>query len=310
MKKLATLLLIGASFAVSAHSALAADIIEPPVIEAPAPVVVQSVGGWYIRGDIDYGALRTKGIDYDVLTSIKSFDSAKLKGSFSLGGGIGYQFTDHFRADLTLNHHFKAGFRGSTSGACLETADGGVTSTLTGSCVSSDIASVSIYTLLANAYADLGNYNGFTPYVGAGIGGAHVAWSDLTNTATCTPSVAVNQCSDGAGGWGTAGGAVTQTSYTHKGISGMRFAYALHAGFSYDLMANLKLDTGYSWTHINGGDMFRYKGMAPGHIDDTGVMGRDRGIDIHEVRVGLRYQFGGATRSFDSGGYAEPAVYK
>jgi hypothetical protein len=55
MKKLASLLLIGASFALSANSALAADIIEPPmVIEQPEPVVVESSGGWYIRGDVDY----------------------------------------------------------------------------------------------------------------------------------------------------------------------------------------------------------------------------------------------------------------
>ncbi len=34
----------------------AADLVEPPVYEAPPQVVYQdgSYGGWYIRGDIDY----------------------------------------------------------------------------------------------------------------------------------------------------------------------------------------------------------------------------------------------------------------
>lgn len=279
MKQLLSALLIGMSFG---SAATAADLIEPPIIDAPEPMVqVEQAGGWYIRGDVDYGQLNTKGIDYDVLTGSASFDTAKLKGSFSAGAGIGYQINDYFRTDLTFTSHFKSNFTGSTSGFCPETPAGGGAPTFTAACVSSDISSASVYTLMANAYADLGTFSGFTPYVGAGIGGAQVKWGDLTNTATCTP---------------TAGGAVCLPTvpYVHKGISEMRFAYALHAGVSYDLMANLKLDTGYTWTHVNSGEMFRFKGLA-NHIDDTGVMGRDRGINIHEVRVGLRYQFGGAT---------------
>lgn len=288
MKKLLSALVLGISFA---GSAIAADLIEPPVIEAPQPVYeAPQMGGWYIRGDVDYGMLSTKGVDYDVLTGSASFNSAKLKGAFSAGAGIGYQVNDYFRTDLTLNYHFKSAFRGSTSGFCNETPVGGGPATNTAGCVSSDVASASVYTLLANAYADLGHYSGFTPYVGAGIGGAHVSWSDLTNTATCTATTG-NVC-------------VPTVAYTHKGISSMRFAYALHAGASYDISSNLKLDAGYSWTHVNGGDMFRYKGLV-NHVDDTGVMGRDKGINIHEVRVGLRYQFGGS-----SAGCCGGPVYK
>jgi opacity protein-like surface antigen len=279
MKKLLSALVLGISFA---GSAIAADLIEPPVIEAPAPIYdVPQSGGWYIRGDVDYGMLSTKGIDYDTLTGSASFNTAKMKGAFSAGAGIGYQVNDYFRTDLTLNYHFKSGFRGSTSGFCAETPAGGGAATFTAGCVSSDVASASVYTLLASAYADLGHYSGFTPYVGAGIGGARVSWGDLTNTATCTATTG-NVC-------------VPTVAYTHQGISTTRFAYALHAGASYDISSNLKLDAGYSWTHVTGGDMFRFKGLAPGHIDDQGVMGRDKGINIHEVRVGLRYQFGGSS---------------
>ncbi len=289
MKKLLSALVLGISFT---GSAIAADLIEPPVIEAPEQVIpLEQAGGWYIRGDVDYGMLSTKGVDYDVLTGSASFNSAKLKGAFSAGAGIGYQVNDYFRTDLTLNYHFKSAFRGSTSGFCNETPVGGGPATTTAGCVSSDVASASVYTLLANAYADLGHYSGFTPYVGAGIGGAHVSWGDLTNTATCTATTG-NVC-------------VPTVAYTHKGISSMRFAYALHAGASYDISSNLKLDAGYSWTHVNGGDMFRYKGLV-NHVDDTGVMGRDKGINIHEVRVGLRYQFGGSS----GGNCCSGPVYK
>jgi opacity protein-like surface antigen len=315
MKKIASLLLVGAAFASYCAPVLAADLPpeEPPVVIDNPPVVVEAAGGWYIRGDVDYGLMRTKGIDYDVLTSMKTFDNADLKGAFSVGGGIGYQLTDHFRTDFTLDYHLKSNLKGSTSGNCVEwdgvTVDalGNPVATETGSCVSSDNSSVRIITAMANAYVDLGNYHGFTPYVGAGIGGAHVAWDKLTNIATCTPSVATQQCSDGASGWGAAGGTVTQTAYDHQGISGMRFAWALAAGASYDLSSNLKLDAGYRWTHINGGDMFRFKGLT-NHADDIGVMGKDRGINIHEARIGLRYQFGGGMHH--GGGYDSGPVYK
>ena len=58
---------------------------------------------------------------------------------------------------------FDSDFDGSTSGIC-----GGVV------CASTDHSSYSAWLLLANAYADIGTWYGFTPYVGAGIGGAHV----------------------------------------------------------------------------------------------------------------------------------------
>ncbi len=38
------------------------------------------------------------------------------------------------------------------------------------------------YSLLANAYVDLGTYGYITPYVGAGIGGTYVKWDKLRNT--------------------------------------------------------------------------------------------------------------------------------
>ena len=104
----------------------------------------------------------------------------------------------------------------------------------------------------------VGNFSGFTPYVGAGIGGAHIKWDDLKND----------------------NGVIT----IHKGAKNWRFAYALMAGASYCLTDQLKLDAGYRFSHINGGKMFEYNnGGGPGY---------DRGFNTHEVRAGLRYQFG------------------
>lgn len=244
---LGTMLLVGAS-----APALAADLYEPQVIEAPQVEVYQPVetNGWYIRGDIDYHWSNLRGTEYITYgppPGTSDFATAKLGGAWSLGAGVGYQVTRHFRTDLTFDYLFKSQFRGSTVGFCP------------GPCVSSDITAYRAFLLMANAYADLGTYRGFTPYVGGGIGGAHLKWDDLRNT-------------------------IGGTTTVHRGARGWRFAYALMAGVSYCLTKNVDFDIGYRFAHINGGRMFEF---AP----DAGP-GFDHGINTHEVRAGLRYRFG------------------
>lgn len=242
-----------AAVTLMACSAIAADVIEAPV--EPAPVVVEhapvAASGWYLRGDIDYHWSDVDDIEYITYTppGTGAFTSTELDGSWSIGGGVGYRMNDYLRADLTVDYLADADFTGSTSGTC-----GGLP------CTSVDSSSYSALLVLANAYVDLGTYGGFTPYIGAGIGGAHVSWDDLNNSV---------------------GGVVT----THGGASNWRFAYALHAGTSYCISDNLDLDVGYRYSHIEGGRMFEFAPIAGPGFDD--------GIDNHEVRAGLRYKFGG-----------------
>jgi len=234
--------------------AFAADLAEPPVEEAPVAPAYEPVdyGGWYIRGDLGYRDSSFRGADYVLYGepgTLGHFDFGKLKGSFSAGGGVGYQVTRNFRVDLTGDYWAKTKFHGQTSGFCGNGQP----------CVSNDTSSYTAFLLLANAYVDLGTWHGITPYVGAGIGGANLKWANL-----------VNNDDDG--------------TFEHRGHSSWRFAYALMAGASYCLTDRTKLDVGYRYSHLNGGNMFGYNaGGGPGF---------DKGIDSHEVRAGLRYQFG------------------
>lgn len=282
MKKIASLLFASAVVALSAQAARAADVIDPPVyVEPAAPTVIeQATGGWYIRGDIDYHMADMGGVTYAAGGGTNVFDSAELDEAWSLGGGIGYNVSKHFRVDATADYWFKSDFRGSTSGTCGAGP----------ACVSEDISGMSAWVLLANAYADLGTYGGFTPYVGAGIGVAHVKWDDLSNTAcdpvtgTCDPTV------------------------VHEGGKGWRAAGALMVGASYCLSGNAELDGGYRYTRVGGGTMF-------GNVPPTGP-GFDDGFGVHEVRAGLRYNFGGGSHRCSAPApqvveyQPEPAVYK
>ncbi|MGV3550147.1 outer membrane protein [Rhizobium sp.] len=126
-------------------------------------------------------------------------------------------------------------------------------------CVSRDASNFSAYGLMANAYVDLYKWGMVTPYVGFGLGGTYVKWDDLKNTTE-----------DG--------------TFRHKGRNSWRFTYALMAGASIDVTCQVKADLGYRYRNVAGGDMFGYL--------LKGGPGSDKGFNIHEVRTGMRYQFG------------------
>ena len=253
----------------------AADLLmDPPVIEAPE-VITKAAGGWYLRGDITYDFHSTDNPMYSTSGTEVTFTSASVEDSFDLGLGIGYQVHENFRVDLTGDYVFESGFRGSTAGFC----DAAAIAAGELNCVSTDSSSFTAFKLLANAYVDFGNFSGFTPYLGAGIGGAHVSWDSLTNTATCTQ---ITVACPTTGGYTGAAASSTGT-FTHAGVDSWRFAWALHAGFSYDVTHNTKIDLGYTYSRIEGGDMFQW-------LDGSGTQGYDKGIDSHVFRAGIRYQ--------------------
>ena len=287
MKKTLFLLMLGASFAVLANAAQAADIIEEPVvIESPAPVVehVAAASGWYLRGDLGYafnGSLRGSYVTYGAPGGSNTI-SGDLDDVFNGGVGVGYQVTKYLRADLTADYFAKSSFSGRTvGGPCLI---GGVSVT---NCVSNDSSKLAALSIMANAYVDLGTYGRVTPYVGAGIGATHVKWDSLINT-ECDAS---NPAS-------------CNTPVTHGGGKGWRATFAVMAGASVDLTCNLKADAGYRYRHVEGGDFFDFAGSAG--------PGKHGALKSHEVRAGLRWAIGGNNCAPKQVDYEpiNPPVYK
>lgn len=260
----------------SAHAADLDNIIYSPNLPETQPVEIGN--GWYLRGDLGY-SFKTSGAanSYRVFTagppasySTNAFTSSSQKSEFSGGLGMGYNFTDYFRADATFDF-MRGRFNGTTTSA---TACPGMPAGTT--CASNDRASFSAYSLMANGYVDLGTYAGFTPYVGAGAGMTQVRWDALTNSSYCVD-----------------GGAVCPTPATvapvqHPGVNSWRFTYALMAGMSYNISNNLKLDVGYRYQKVGSGGMFGFDSASAG-AGATGNQASDRGIAKHEIRAGLRY---------------------
>ncbi len=222
---------------ISVSVAAAADpIIRPePVPEPPI-----SVGGWYLRGDISYD-FETKGtIFVSSSSSSTSFIDMDFDDAWNIGVGLGYVFNDWFRADITADIRTPAYWEG----------------------VETDVA---ISTIMLNGYASLGTFSGISPYVGAGIGTAHVNWSSINAPcfAGCGAPFFIN-------------------AYTND--PNWEFAYALMAGVSFDVTRNLAIDAGYRYTAIEDGRMVFDDPAFPGLVDYTDMK-------LHEFRIGARYTF-------------------
>ena len=234
--------------------AKAADLYQPEpapqIVEQP---VVASANGWYLRGDLSYDIMNMKGAHYYQGSNslVNDFDSAKLDNTGNLGLGIGYQVNDYFRVDKTFDYLFSTKFRGSTSGTCGNNP-----------CHSRDSSRFSAYGLMANAYVDIYKWGIVTPYVGFGLGGTYVQWDKLKNT-------------------------IGNDTTVHKGAESWRFTYALMAGFTYDVAAHTKLDLGYRYSRISGGDMgdFSADDQKAGAKNPRS---KDDGFGRHEFRAGLR----------------------
>ena len=232
----------------AASSAMAADLDESllppaPVLEEDAPET------WYLRGDI--GAIRHMSPEADAtaLPFAGSLARDSIADTALIGIGIGHRISPMLRMDVTLDHRFDARFKGVATAPVF--AGGSLL----------DKGRVQSSTLMLNAYVDLGTWNGVTPYVGAGLG---VAQGVLSHHARII--------ADASG---------TLTSWERIAGDGRdTFAWALMAGFGYEIVPGFTLDLGYRYVGL-GSLKSRTYGLGSGvDLESLGA---------HEVRMGLRY---------------------
>ncbi|MBG6208615.1 opacity protein-like surface antigen [Labrenzia sp. EL_126] len=232
-------------FAVALSTAgYAADLPTPVIEHIPE---VPAVGGWYLRGDIGYKIYQAPDIKYGTL----DFFDEEMDGTFMIGAGVGYKFSDHLRADFTIDYEFPTEV--SAKADC------------TGTCgtpfYSVEKADIDVWTFMVNGYIDIATWNRFTPYVGAGIGASYVSTSDINF-----------RNPDGSTG-------------TYESDGKWNFAWALMAGAAYDITPNLALDGGYRYLNI--GDAHSKSFTTAGQT--ARIEYED--LSAHEFRLGARYTF-------------------
>ncbi len=116
------------------------------------------------------------------------------------------------------------------------------------------------WTGMANAYVDLGTYVGITPYLGAGLGFVYSERGQAFSRNFVDPAILdIN------------------TTASENQFS---LAYTLNAGAAYRLTNNLSLDVGYQY--------FSAPNLEYSEIS-AGMPVISEGVNIHQVKVGLRY---------------------
>ena len=296
----------GAALAALASTALAADIIEPRVIAAPVIEKVQPFSGWYIRGDVGLSFNRAReetkipffqpgnfgpngatiipaGADPFTATGVRDpaldiligKSKADYDNGILVGVGVGAQLNQFLRADITADYMFNSDVTVALDGnGKFTSASGGSVPCSAPGCDASMVGDIEALTVLANAYVDFGTYSGITPYVGAGIGFAHVDYGDITLKG-CEVPLATE-----AGATSCPGAATrVQTSKSFDGDGTLRLAWSLAAGASYDVSHNVALDAGYRFVRVREGEV---------HTDPLAGKIKDGGLDMHQVRVGAR----------------------
>lgn len=186
--------------------------------------------GWYLRGDVGYRFQRI-GSASDFFNE---YTSNTIKNAFMGSVGAGYKL-QWFRADLTGDYGWRSLYNGTPAGGTPSVS-----------------AKIDTFTVMLNGYIDLGTWGGFTPYVGAGIGGANISVRDYE---TMPPTT------------------IIPTAATRWNV-----AWSAMAGVSYDIMYNLKVDVGYR--HVNMGDAIG--GPTLNQLTVKKLTG-------DEIRVGIRY---------------------
>jgi len=253
------LFIAGVFATVTTAAAQAADLPAAPPLE-PVPAPVADYSGWYIRADVGVGnaMLDKTSSNFSVSTPAGfALRESHLDDSAIADVGAGYKFNNWFRADVTGEYRTSQRFQ------AIESATGptlGYFDTYNGSIQSS--------VFLANGYVDLGNWYGFTPYVGAGAGVA------LHRVASLTDVGAV----DAAGGLGWA-----------ASKDSTAFAFAAMAGVSFDITQNVKLDVGYRY--LNMGTAQSAAINCIGGCGGNGFETQKYRLASNDIRVGLRWMF-------------------
>ena len=246
-----------------------------------APTVVEIASNWYLRGDIGV-SLETKptaaytpalGLwpDSPVLPLGATTWGGGRSTNFDGGLGVGYRFSNYLRFDATWDISVGPLVSRSTSFAC---SGGAATVGTRGprSLPRSFNLQRHTNTVLANAYVDLGNWSGITPYLGGGVGISAVSmhtnliYSPNTVFAPFNQILALNLP---VSEWGNS-----------INTSAFGFAWALMAGLSYQITPSIAIDVGYRYL---------YGGPNVTLVDPwTGTTLKQNRIS-QQVRVGVRY---------------------
>jgi opacity protein-like surface antigen len=228
-------------------------------------------GGWYLRGDIGVGAQKFKSYNFTQTNMANGgawpttwrIDQKDIKDATLIGVGIGYQWNDWLRFDITGEYRSDVKFKA-------------VGSYFNGTDRSFDVydGDHSAMVVLVNGYVDLGRWWCVTPFLGVGVGGAYHRTASLSDTALNTNGL-------GASAFG----------FANQDASNWSFAWAAHAGLSYTISPKLKLEFAYRYLSMGNAKTAEVLCGAGGCGTGTGPRAFYSLTDFssHDFKMGVRW---------------------
>ncbi len=222
--------------------------------------------GWYLRGNVGYGAHTDIDLTGDVVGDVQSEGNAT--GSI----GLGYDFGNNWRLEL--------------DGASLWTDLGAVSGYPQSS------SKLRTRTTMLNAIYDFSDFGRWAPYVGAGLG---VARASTTTEASDFPS----------GALGSPGVVPVNSPACPNGIacgfknSTSSLGWQVLAGLGYDITEKLVWDTQYRY--LNVGDVGFLGSVNPvvNGAPRPGTFTMEN-VGAHSLMTGFRYKFGATAPAMQS----------
>lgn len=266
--------LAGIAFLAAPAAAIAADYPQPPPY-VPPPAGFH--GDWYLKGYIGLAAQHYHGLEHPVFETndFVWIHEGEFAGVPLFGVGVGFRHSPNLRFDFTAEYRAKSDFSAMDwypEGVDFEEGTNFYT------------AKKQELLFLANAYYDLGQFHGITPYVGAGIG---ASYNTIYNFAD------LNVPNEGIG-W-----AADNSKWS--------LAWALHAGASVPVNERLTLDFGYSFVKLGDAQtgIFYQDPQDPecvgGELNCAGMTFKN--IYSHDFKVAARWSFGHSQPSYVSAKY-------
>ena len=264
---------LAAGCLVSAAPAVAADLLpELPSIEPEKPLAAG--GGWYLRGDVGVGlglrgARNAIPLAYAAPGGVTPVDAAiaraRIDHGWSAGGGVGYRIGPSLRVDVTATA--LSGVR--LHGVGVDSAFAAGASQSVGYYSAGTRSNVA----LANVYWDILNWNGLTPYVGAGAG---VAWNRVYRVGRFEQAQPLAPATE----------MLTARHGSHASA-----AFALYAGVAYEIAPGVSADLGYRYMRLGNANSGRAV-CDDGFACVAATPLRVKTLESHEVTLGVRWELG------------------
>jgi opacity protein-like surface antigen len=226
----------------------------PPQVYQPPPMIIQQpapefAGDWYLRGQIGMGIAGYNKFEISPLNPGDIIAGHSMTDHYFIGGGVGYEWNSWLRFDATVEYRFKSSlyalgfYPGPPAGT------------------DNYHGQMSSWVFLANGYVDLGTWDCFTPFIGAGIGFARNSITNLVDE------------NAGAGTYGIG-----------RDTAKWNFAWALYAGVTYNVSKAFKVDLTYRYLNL---------GSAQDMIDCAGGCGgykfEYKNIYSHDFMIAFRW---------------------